>query len=84
MIDDTEFTLRRVGRFLRRRYHARRQGKSLVWYIDRKAQISRWRIELLRNRHKGQRCFIIGNGPSLRKMDLKPLGGTRFNLKYMG
>src|SRR5699024_10081487 len=26
-------------------------------------------------RHAGQRCFIIGNGPSLAKMDLGPLRG---------
>nr|WP_319492698.1 6-hydroxymethylpterin diphosphokinase MptE-like protein [uncultured Desulfobacter sp.] len=26
-----------------------------------------------RNRYKGQRCFVIGNGPSLDKMDLTPL-----------
>ncbi len=25
------------------------------------------------NRHLGQRCFIIGNGPSLKQMDLSPL-----------
>ncbi|MBK7336378.1 MAG: DUF115 domain-containing protein [Saprospirales bacterium] len=25
------------------------------------------------NKHKGQDCFIIGNGPSLNKMDLAPL-----------
>ena len=25
------------------------------------------------NLHQGKRCFIIGNGPSLRKMDLQPL-----------
>ncbi len=27
----------------------------------------------LKNSHKGERCFIIGNGPSLRKMDLSRL-----------
>src|ERR1051325_8735404 len=27
----------------------------------------------LRDCHKGQRCFIIGNGPSLKKQDLTPL-----------
>ncbi len=75
MLDDNVSTLRKLLRFLRRRYHVRRDGKELAWYVDRKAQISRCRIELLRNRHKGQRCFIIGNGPSLRKMDLKPLQG---------
>lgn len=27
----------------------------------------------LRNSHRGERCFIIGNGPSLKGMDLSPL-----------
>lgn len=31
------------------------------------------RLRTYANRHAGQRCFIIGNGPSLRKMDLAPL-----------
>jgi hypothetical protein len=39
---------------------------------------SRWpenvrQLEAYRSRHKGKRCFIIGNGPSLRQMDLSPL-----------
>ena len=29
--------------------------------------------EKLRGRHAGQRCFVIGNGPSLKKQDLAPL-----------
>jgi hypothetical protein len=29
----------------------------------------------LKDLHKGERCFIIGNGPSLRKMDLRKLRG---------
>src|SRR5262249_45923668 len=29
----------------------------------------------LRDRHKGARCFVIGNGPSLGAMDLRPLAG---------
>jgi hypothetical protein len=29
----------------------------------------------LKNRHRGRRCFVIGNGPSLGKMDLTPLAG---------
>ncbi len=42
-------------------------------------QYLRWRwkyakeLEKFRDRHKGQDCFIIGNGPSLNKMDLAPL-----------
>ncbi len=35
--------------------------------------INRDRLEEYRNRHRGQRCFIMGNGPSLTKMDLSPL-----------
>jgi hypothetical protein len=31
------------------------------------------RNAVLRNRHKNQRCFIIGNGPSLKHQDIKPL-----------
>jgi hypothetical protein len=32
--------------------------------------ISRHTLLNLRNQHKGQRCFIIGNGPSLRQTNL--------------
>jgi len=31
------------------------------------------RLAKLRDTHPGERCFIIGNGPSLRQMDLSPL-----------
>ncbi|MBD3393537.1 MAG: hypothetical protein GF418_15495, partial [Chitinivibrionales bacterium] len=31
------------------------------------------RLWSLKNAHRGGRCFIIGNGPSLRTMDLTPL-----------
>ena len=41
-------------------------------YID--LTLQRWRhrpeLEIYRNIHKGKRCFIIGNGPSLRIEDL--------------
>jgi hypothetical protein len=41
---------------------------------------SRWRescrrLEVYRNSHQGERCFIIGNGPSLRQTDLSKLRG---------
>ncbi len=29
----------------------------------------------LRNRHAGQRCFIVGNGPSVKQVDLRRLQG---------
>ena len=31
------------------------------------------KLERLKGIHEGRRCFILGNGPSLRKMDLSPL-----------
>ena len=31
------------------------------------------RILALRDKHKGERCFVIGSGPSINKMDLSPL-----------
>jgi hypothetical protein len=33
----------------------------------------RSRLTKLWHKHKGKRCFVIGNGPSLKKMDLSPL-----------
>ncbi len=51
-------------------------------------QTSRQRLGLLKDRHKGQRCFIIGNGPSLRQTDLSQLrnevtiGMNRFFLAF--
>lgn len=33
------------------------------------------RLEAWRDRFEGQRCFIVGNGPSLRKTDLSKLDG---------
>lgn len=37
------------------------------------ARDNKGRLELYRARHFGQRCFILGNGPSLAEMDLSPL-----------
>lgn len=34
------------------------------------------RLLAMRNRHWGQRAWIIGNGPSLREMDLSPLANA--------
>lgn len=31
------------------------------------------RLRKMKDQHAGERCFIIGNGPSLRRMDLSPL-----------
>lgn len=31
------------------------------------------KLAALKNRHRGQRAFILGNGPSIKRMDLRPL-----------
>jgi hypothetical protein len=61
------------------------QPASKTWYwLQRTAKypeatLHPWRRESIRQLkamkdiHKGERCFIIGNGPSLKKMDLSPL-----------
>ena len=60
-------------------------GSRLYWswynrgrHLTAKVFSPRWQqsVQQLRsyhNLHQGKRCFIIGNGPSLRKMDLQPL-----------
>jgi hypothetical protein len=51
-----------------------------------KILLPRWqeslkRVRSYRDTHQGKRCFVIGNGPSLRKMDLTPLRNeTTFGL----
>lgn len=47
----------------------------------------RTRLAALRNRHAGQRCVIVANGPSLNRMDLSPLRGEHaigLNKIYLG
>ena len=44
-------------------------------YLHPWRRMSRARIAALRNAHRGERCFIIGNGPSLRDTDLTRLNG---------
>lgn len=53
------------------------------WRVDSMRELAK-----LRDSHKGQRCFIIGNGPSLKKTDLSKLhneftiGMNRFYLAF--
>ncbi len=42
-------------------------------YLHPQRRESRKRLAALKDIHKGERCFIIGNGPSLRQMDLTKL-----------
>jgi hypothetical protein len=44
-----------------------------AWLLSARRRRDAARLAELRDRHRGQRCVIIGNGPSLREMDLSPL-----------
>jgi len=47
------------------------QWPSATFHPLRRESIKR--LGELKDLHKGKRCFVIGNGPSLQKMDLSPL-----------
>jgi hypothetical protein len=51
----------------------RRDGTESRAIRDDRLVNSRHRLDRLRNLHRGQRCFIVGNGPSLNRMDLSLL-----------
>ena len=53
------------------RFNRRRQQE--YWWPDARYRQNRRQLEIYRNVHLGRRCFILGNGPSLKNMDLSPL-----------
>ena len=56
-----------------------RRGRTLphvwAWHASAWARRNRQRLRAFRDRHRGQRCFVLGNGPSLARMDLDRLQG---------
>ena len=52
----------------------RNRERIIPSLVDRRLRLARWRqLRRFENRHAGQRCFIIGNGPSLTIADLEML-----------
>ena len=51
--------------------------KAPAWRFSPKRRASAARLDALRDRHRGERCFVIGNGPSLRQTDLSKLARER-------
>ena len=45
--------------------------RSYIGFLKYKDLVAK-NVEL-KNKHKGERCFILGSGPSIKKEDLKPL-----------
>ena len=68
-MDKETVTFRRIGRAIANRLKAIPPTISWVLFSEK----NRSNLRKYKNIHKGERCFIIGNGPSLNKMDLKLL-----------
>ena len=64
-------SLRRIvpSEWLRRWYQLRFEMTKYRVYVTR----NEWRLSKLKGIHAGRRCFIIGNGPSLKITDLNRL-----------
>ncbi len=68
----SDLTPRRVGEAIARR--ARAIPDVVAWY-GRSGRATRERIAQYRDRHRGERAFLLGNGPSLAKTDLSRIAG---------
>ncbi|MDP9250710.1 MAG: hypothetical protein M3O78_05020, partial [Chloroflexota bacterium] len=74
-----------IKRLLRASLGTERGERTIAAAVDLKTRIqyalsasgrhSIAELDALRDRHAGERCVIVGNGPSLRGMDLSVLRG---------
>jgi hypothetical protein len=70
----SESLLNRVGRQILGEKNCRAVARWLE-HQDPRYRESMRRIQKYRDIHKGKRCFVIGNGPSLKQTDLRLLNG---------
>jgi len=68
-----ELTLTRVREAAQRRIAS--VPDWLAWRLTPRARAAAARLDGFRNRHAGERCLIVANGPSLRGMDLSAAHG---------
>jgi hypothetical protein len=71
----SELTPRRVGEALARRVRA--VPDRLAW-LGPAGRANRARLTAFRDKHRGERCYVLGNGPSLAKTDLGRLRDVTF------
>lgn len=63
-----------LGRFARNAYDfVKRLPELPAAYLHPWRRESCRRLGLLKDSHRGERCFIVGNGPSLKNTDLSLL-----------
>ncbi len=78
-MDHIDFVKRNIPRNIRRKITApywwwyNRASHQLAALVDTRRRKSVASIESFRNKHQGERCFILGNGPSLKQTDLSLL-----------
>ena len=44
-----------------------------IFFVSRTVKNELWKNKVLKNKEKGKRCFILGNGPSMKEEDLSSL-----------
>lgn len=71
------------------RSESRRLLSRMLWTLRRPIRLAQWRreyrrIEELRSLGEGRRAFVVGNGPSLKSMDLDRLRGEFVCVANMG
>ena len=54
--------------------HRSRRAREMVWWHSPAGRRTTEQLSALRNSSRGQRCFILGNGPTLQATDIRRLG----------
>ena len=77
-------TLSPAGQALRRAYDGLRRLPELPGaYLHPWRRASIQKLAALKNSHQGERCFLVGNGPSLKHTDLVKLRNEFSNTEHL-
>lgn len=68
MISSDEVSLSRILAAFQRRISI--IPHAILWKLASEGSTNNHQLRVLRDTHRGERCYIIGNGPSLANMDL--------------
>ena len=67
--------IRKLLRPFRSVYRPETRAFDFAWMTDANVRKMKIRLTALQGQYTGQRCFVMGNGPSLNQMDLELLRG---------
>ena len=71
--DRREILKTMLGRGKKKKASQKNTKKSMLGVLEEITQAEKEKLKPLKNKFKGERCFIVGNGPSLNKCDLSLL-----------